>query len=151
MFAFSHKEFKGQKTSVLKSAVDAFNIFDLFVAVWQNMKWIWFVGILRRPYTGQPDDGRFDIWNAVHGKRDVAIYGGPETYAMLESPSDQGREDASGNIDEEVRGFPSSLLPGKKHRNAPDAQMMEELGPQDATLEPPPQYSSTYGKEKFET
>jgi len=150
MFAFSHKEFKTkQKTPFFKSAVDAFNIFDLFVEVWKNMKWLWLAVILRRPYIRHPEDGKFDIWDAVNGKRDVAIYGNTESYAMLDIPSDQGREDGSGNIDEES-GLPSSLLAGKKYRKeVEDVQTPEEPIPGDTKLEPPREYSNTYGKEKL--
>ena len=112
------------------------------------MKWIWFAVILRRPYARRPEDGRFDIWDALNGKRDVASYGNSESYAMLDIPSDHGREDGSGDNDEES-GHPSSLLPGgKKHRGTPDLQMMEEPMTGDAKFEPSQEYSNTYGKEK---
>lgn len=145
MFAFSHKEFKTkQKTPILKSAIDAFNIFDLFVEVWKTMKWLWLAVVLRRPYVRQPEDGRFDIYDAFNGKRDVGIYGNSEAYAMLDI---QGREDGSGNIDEES-GPPSSLQPGKNYRKTPDIQIPKEPLSRNAILEPPQEYSSTYGKEK---
>jgi len=148
MFAFSHKDFKSkQKTPIFKSAVDAFNIFDLFFEVWKNMKWLWLAVVLRRPYARQPEDGKFDIWDAVNGKRDVAIYGNSESYAMLNIPSEQGREDGSGNIDEES-GLPSSLMAGKKHRGTPDLEMMEEPESPVTKLGSPPEYSNRYGGEK---
>jgi hypothetical protein len=144
MFAFSHKEFvkPNEHTSVFKSAVDAFNIFDLFVEVWKNVKWLFLAVILRRPYVRNPEDGKFDIYDAVNGKRDVAVYGDQETYAMLDVPGDRGRsQDNLGDED----GVPPSLFPaGKKHFE--DEEEHVESKDLDVKLKPQ-EYVNTYGSE----
>jgi hypothetical protein len=115
MFAFSHKEFvkPGQHTSVMRAAVDAFNIFDLVVEIWKNLKWIWLAIILRRPYARTAQDGRFDVWGAVNGKRDVGAYGHNEAYAMLDVPAYENPPD-SGDADGPP-GVPHSLqVPQKR-------------------------------------
>lgn len=96
---FSHKEFvkPREKTSIFRSAVDAFNILDLWIEVWKNFKWLYRAVILRRPYVRNPEDARFDIYDAVNGKRDVAIYGDTESYAMLNIPS-HGEDQNDENI-----------------------------------------------------
>ena len=111
MFAFSHKEFvkPDEHTSVFRSAIDAFNIFDLFIEVWKNLKWLFLAVILRRPYVRNPEDAKFDIFDAVNGKRDAAIYGETESYAMLNIRSQDNPA--------EEENLPPSLLPGKHHHN----------------------------------
>jgi len=134
VFAYSHKEFiePGKRTLVMHAAVDAFNIFDLFVEVWKNMKWLFQTVILRRPYKRAPEDGKFDIYDAYNGKRDVGAFGGQETYAMIDSPPDHNQVPAFADDD-----LPPSLLPGGKSppngkheyeevESAPDAQRLEE-------------------------
>jgi hypothetical protein len=120
--------------------LDAFNIFDLFVEVWKTVKWLFVGVILRRPYVRSPEDGRFDIYDAVNGKRDVGVYGTHDTYAMLDIPSE--RNGASGNFVADDEGVPSSLMPGKKLRDEDmDIVEQEAVSPE---LKPE-EYSNTYG------
>ena len=108
VFAYSHREFfvPGKHTSVFRSAVDAFNIFDLFVEVGRNMKWLWTAVILRRPYVRTQQDQRFDIYDAFNGKRDVGAYGTQESYAMIDSPPQRAGAYAS------EEALPASLVAG---------------------------------------
>jgi len=141
MFAYSHKEFikPNEHTSVFRAAVDAFNIFDLVIEVWKNMKWLFLAVILRRPYVRNPEDARFDIYDAVNGKRDVAIYGESESYAMLNIPEANPSQDNLG--DEE--SVPVSLIPGKTHHNEQES-VEPERKDVDVKLKPQ-EYSNTYG------
>ena len=138
MFAFSHKDFmkKGEHTSIFKSALDAFNIFDLFIEVWRNMRWLFLAVVLRRPYVRNPEDARFDIYDALNGKRDVGVYGNHETYAMLNVPhgiQPQGDEPAP----DYESGLPASLAAGKLHH------LEGEEVPRDTK-----EYSSAYGDDR---
>jgi hypothetical protein len=141
MFAFSHKEFgkPNEHTSVFRSAVDAFNIFDLFIEVWKNLRWLFLAVILRRPYVRNPEDANFDIFDAVNGKRDVAMYGETESYAMLNVPENNRSQDNLG--DEE--GVPTSLLPGKHHLHEQESVELERKD-LDIKLKPE-EYTNTYG------
>jgi len=60
---------------------------DVWIEVWKNMKWLFFGVILQRPYVRRPEDAKFNIFEAMNGRRDIAIYGGPESYAMLDIPN----------------------------------------------------------------
>lgn len=142
MFAFSHKEFMkpNEHTSVFRAAIDAFNIFDLVFEVWKNLKWLFLAVILRRPYVRNPEDARFDIYDAVNGKRDVAIYGESESYAMLNIPEPNPSQD---NLGYDV---PTSLMPGKHHH---DEQESVELERKDLDIKLEPQeYVNTYGADR---
>lgn len=176
VFAFSHKGFKRkQPTSVFRAAVDAFNIFDLFIEVWKTMKWLFLAVILRRPYVRNPEDGKFDIYDASRGKRDIAVYSQVDSYAMIDVPSDHGRATPDPMLDEESRisRIPTGLRAGgKKFRDDDyvkggkdfsdeegDVEGREEFrennknigmveDPEDPTLPPPPSYTNMYGDEK---
>lgn len=86
-YAYSWKEFvavKGQPkrpVSIFRAAVDALNIFDLFVEVGRNLKWFWFAVILRREHVRNPDDARFDIHAPAEHRAELirqetaAVYG----------------------------------------------------------------------------
>jgi hypothetical protein len=116
VYAFSHKEFAvaGKHTPVFKAAMDAFNIFDLFVEVWKNIKWLFTAVILRRPYARQPQDGKFDIYDALNGKRDVAQYGAhDQSYAMLDIPPPPNRNRIH-EVDEEAGSRAPSITPSTK-------------------------------------
>jgi len=141
MFAFSHKEFvkPDEHTSVFRSAIDAFNIFDLFIEVWKNLKWLFLAVILRRPYVRNPEDAKFDIFDAVNGKRDVAIYGETESYAMLNIPENNRSQD---NLGDEY-GVPPGLVPGKHNHNEQQSVELERKH-LDVKLKPQ-EYSNTYG------
>lgn len=54
--------------------------------MWKKPKWLFLAVILRRPYVRNPEDAKFDIFDAVNGKRDVAIYSS-ESYEMLDIPN----------------------------------------------------------------
>jgi len=160
MFAFSHKEFlQDKKTSVLRSAVDAFNIFDLFIEVWRNMKWLFLAVILRRPYIRRAEDGKFDIFDAMNGKREVAAYGNSEAYAMLDVPSSDRAPEYSSNLEEENgSGIPTSLLPGHQKPARYDDFKVAELEDEESlsrdrtpnrTPNPQQEYSNTYGQDKL--
>ena len=138
MVAFSHKEFvqPNKHTSVFSSAVDAFNIFDLFVEVYKNLRWLFLAVILRRPYVRNPEDGRFDIYDAVNGKRDVALYGESETHGMLEVPHNPSQENLR-----DGESLPPSLQPGKKYRDEPEYVERKDL---DVQLKPE-DYNNTLG------
>jgi hypothetical protein len=119
-FAFSHKEFfkPGEHTSVMRAAVDSFNIFDLVLEIWKNVKWLFVSVILRRPYTHTSDDGRFDVWGAVNGKRDVGAYGHNETYPMLDLPAYESALDAdAGDMEEQSSHVPKSLQVPRKYKD----------------------------------
>jgi hypothetical protein len=137
VYAFSHKEFAvpGKHTSVFRSAVDAFNIFDLFVEVWKNLKWLFTAVILRRPYARQPRDGKFDIYDALNGKRDVALYGAhasqDSSYAMLDIPTTSDRNNHH-QVDDET-------APGTK------MQQYEALEVEEPKKLKAEGYSNTYG------
>lgn len=144
VYAFSHKEFAipGKHTSVFKSAVDAFNIFDLFVEVWKNIKWLFTAVILRRPYACQPHDGKFDIYDALNGKRDVALYGAHATqdssYAMLDIPPTSDRTTRH-QVDEENNSRAQSVSPSTK------MQQYEALEVEEPKKSKSEEYSNTYG------
>lgn len=135
MFAFSHREFtkKGEHTNVFKAALDAFNIFDLFIEVWRNLRWLFLAVVLRRPYIRNPEDARFDLYDAVNGKRDLTIYGHHETYAMLTVNQTQPTEPAPYH----ENSMPASLVAGKGHH-------LEE----DEVSKDIKEYSNTYGEER---
>jgi len=92
--------------------------------------------ILRRPYVARPDDGRFNIYDAMNGKRDVAIYGNHETYAMLDVPA--GQTAFARDVDEE-EAFDKSPYLGPKAEQ-PRTSELEDI---------PPQYSNTYGQNRI--
>jgi hypothetical protein len=102
IFAFPYTYFvkPNDHTSTLRAAIDAFNILDLWTEVWKNVKWLFLAVILRRPYIRNPEDARFDIFDAVNGRRDASMYGDQEAYSMLYIPER--------NYEDEV---PRSLLP----------------------------------------
>jgi len=133
-FAFSYKPFvkPGQHTPFFRSALDAFNIFDLFVEVWKNVRWLFLAVILRRTYIRNPEHETFNIYDAFNGKRNVSVYGRQDEYSKLDRRGDDERGRAS---EAEV---PLTLLPGKKE----DAQAGEEQEFSDRI----PQYSNTYGE-----
>ena len=113
------------------------------------MKWLWLAVILRRPYIRHPEDGKYDIYDALHGKRDVGIYGQPESYAMLDIHERNGTA-PDATVDEES-GLPASLMAGrgKKSGGTKDVQMVEETK---EVQDPEPthqEYSNTYGSEKM--
>lgn len=140
-FAFSHKEFviPGKHTSVFRAAVDAFNIFDLFYEVWKNMKWLFLAVILRRPYARAPEDGKFDIYDAMNGKRDVAAY--QDSYAMLDVPHEQTPNETSHTVLDEESALPPSLVAGGargKYKPVDEGQEIQETKSQE--------YSNTYGE-----
>jgi hypothetical protein len=144
VYAFSHKEFAvpGKHTSVFRSAVDAFNIFDLFIEVWKNLKWLFTAVILRRPYARQPRDGKFDIYDAVNGKRDVALYGAhapqDSSYAMLDIPPTSDRNKHH-RADDENNSRAPSVAPGTKMQ---EYEALEVEEPKKLKNEG---YSNTYG------
>jgi hypothetical protein len=131
-YAFSHKEFKGEgePTPILKAALDAFNIFDLFHEVWKNVKWLFGACILRRPYNRQQEHATFGLYEAVHGKRDLAYYGDRDAYAMLDLDRHNVGKD-------EESGPPTSLLAGGKPRDSED---------EFKDYRKPAEYSSIYGE-----
>jgi hypothetical protein len=141
VYAFSHKEFAvpGKRTPVFKSAIDAFNIFDLFVEVWKNIKWLFTAVILRRPYARQPQDGKFDIYDALNGKRDVALYGAhDQPYSMLNIPPAPNQTNIH-EVGEEAGSRAPSIAPSTKMQQY-EAVEVEE--PKKLRTEG---YSNTYG------
>jgi hypothetical protein len=144
VWAYSHKEFlvPGKRTPVFRSAVDAFNIFDLFVEVWRNMKWLFLAVILRRPYVRTREDGKFDIYDALNGKRDVGAYGGPDSYAMIDSPPHRHQNPVFRDEEE----IPSILVPGGA--TPPNGKhYYEEVESQPAVRPVEKGYTNTYGQE----
>ena len=134
VYAFSHKEFvrKGEKTNIFKSALDAFNIFDLSSEVWKNVRWLFGACILRRPYARQPEHATFGLYEAMNGKRDVAFYGNREDYAMLNfERNNQGKDEES--------SMPASLLAGYKPRDSETDDFKDEY-------RKPEEYSNRYGE-----
>ena len=77
------------------------------------MKWLFLGLVLRRPYVRRPEDGKFDIYDAIHGKRDVHAYGQVESYTMLDIPN-RGRATPDPMLDEES-SMPTSLRVGGNH------------------------------------
>jgi len=131
-YAFSHKEFKreGENTPMFKAALDAFNIFDLFREVWKNMRWLFGACILRRPYSRQPQEhATFGLYDAMHGKRDLAYYGDRDTYAMIDLDRHNAGKD-------EESGPPTSLLAGGKPRDSDESKDYRK----------PVEYSNIYGE-----
>ena len=60
---------------------------DVWIDVWNNIKWLFEAVLLRRPYRHPKDAKKFDIFEAMNGKRDIAIYGESESYAMVDIPN----------------------------------------------------------------
>jgi len=105
--------------------LDAFNIFDLFIEVWRNLRWLFLAVILRRPYIRNPESERFNIYDAMRGERQVeSVYGRVGTYAKLDRPGDAGQAED---------GMPMSLLP-RKHQQEQEPDLSET------------EYSHTYGR-----
>jgi hypothetical protein len=162
VFAYPWKEFRnpdGKKTNVFKAAVDAFNIFDLFVEVYRNFRWLFLAVVLRRPYSKDPDMDRMDVYGAMMGTRNTAGYGKPdtETYAMLNVP--QTTEPPPQDIDMEGSGYvPSSLRPanGKYSDREDEDEDDADLKPSPSGSDPPAypadftndtSYTNMYGQE----
>ena len=87
---------------------------------------------------GRPTDGRFNIYDAMNGKRDLAIYGNHETYAMLDVPAGQT---AFGRDADEEEAFAIDKSPylGPK-AGQPRTSELEDI---------PPKYSNTYGQDRI--
>jgi hypothetical protein len=161
-FAYPWKDFRnkdGKKTNVFKAAVDAFNIFDLFVEVYRNFRWLFVAIVLQRPYTKVPEMDRMDVYGAMMGTRNTAAYGktDTETYAMLNIP--QATEPPPQDIDMESTGYvPSSLRPanGKYSDREDEEEDDADLKPSPSGSDPPAypaeftnetSYTNMYGQE----
>jgi hypothetical protein len=143
VFAFPWKDFRspdGQKTNVFKAAVDAFNIFDLFVEVYRNFRWLFGAVVLRRPYTKDHEMDKMDVYGAMMGTRNGAAYGKPdtETYAMLNVP--QATEPPPQDLDMEASGYvPKSLRPanGKYSDREEEEEEDVDMKPSPSGSDPP--------------
>jgi hypothetical protein len=163
IFAYPWKEFRdpdGKKTPILKSAIDAFNIFDLCIEIWRNARWVLLAVVLRRPYAKDPEMERMDFYGAMMGTRNTAAYGKSETesYAMLNVPDGSG---ASQHEDEEAPGdYPKNLRPApfkfSDQEDEVDIADESESKPSPLKSDPPAYrdfakdtgYSNTYKQEK---
>jgi len=158
VFAYPWKEFRdpgGKKTNIFKAAVDAFNIFDLFIEVWHNFRWLFVAIVLRRPYPKDPYTERMDLFGAMTGARNTAGYGkaDQESYAMLSVPN--APEPPPLEMDDEAAGgYPTSLRPARGKFS--DGENDEELKPSPTRSDPPAYqaestdtgYTNTYGQDR---
>ena len=160
VFAYPWKEFcdpHGKKTNIFKAAVDAFNIFDLFIEVWHNFRWLFVAIALRRPYPKDPYVERMDVYGAMTGTRSTAGYGktDQESYAMLNVPN--APEPAPQEMDEEAAGeYPTILKPARGKYS--DREDEDESKPSPTGSDPPAYrseftnagYTNTYGQDRKE-
>jgi hypothetical protein len=147
-FAYSPYEFKkpGIHTPVFKSAVDALNVFDLFIEVYKNLKYLFLNIILRRPYAREPENETFNLQGAFGGKRNLSIYAKQHAYDEIPIRAVKGTDEEA-LVDEGT--IPASLLPGLKRPVFPDddlASSKEDLGHELKPMKLEREYSNTYGE-----
>ncbi|CCG83548.1 Predicted protein [Taphrina deformans PYCC 5710] len=147
-FAYSYKDFVAKagpkrRVSMFMAAVDAFNIFDLFVEVGRNLTWFWHAVILRKDHIRHPADTRFDIHAspehraelvrqetaAVHDGRLVGELEGEEDTIELKNPrltnyerADAYDRESDGEEEEEEEGereLSGLRYPGSTHQPTP--------------------------------
>lgn len=125
LYAYSWREFIAptgapkRQTSIFRASVDAFNIFDLFVEVYRNLRWFWKAVVLRQEHIRHPRDARFDIHAPMDHRTELVRQ---ETAAFY------GDDDAADEKDFELKHHPQRTAVTSYERTLADEDDAEDDG-----------------------